>query len=89
MKKVYIILPTYNDWKSLNKVLKILDFNLKKQNKEIYIIVVNDGSSSKFKKIQKFQSFRLETIYNKKILKNLVMSKNFTKKVFPISYSNV
>ena len=35
MKKVYIILPTYNDWKSLNKVLKILDFNLKKQNKEI------------------------------------------------------
>ncbi len=39
--------------------------------------------------VQKFQSFRLETIYNKKILKNLVMSKNFTKKVFPISYSNV
>ena len=62
MKKVYIILPTYNDWKSLNKVLKILDFNLKKQNKEIYIIVVNDGSSSKFKKIQKFQSFKKITI---------------------------
>ncbi len=66
MKKVYIILPTYNDWKSLNKVLKILDFNLKKQNKEIYIIVVNDGSSSKFKKIQKFQSFKKITILNLK-----------------------
>ncbi len=66
MKKVYIILPTYNDWKSLNKVLKILDFTLKKQNKEIYIIVVNDGSSSKFKKMQKFQGFKKITILNLK-----------------------
>ncbi len=39
--------------------------------------------------VQKFQSFRFKTIYNKKILKNLVLSKTFIKKVFPISYSNV
>jgi len=38
---------------------------------------------------QKFQSSKFKTIYNKKILQNLVMSKNFTKKVVPISYSNV
>tara|TARA_B100001059_G_scaffold211095_1_gene225187 strand:- start:3587 stop:4453 length:867 start_codon:yes stop_codon:yes gene_type:complete len=66
MKKVYIILPTYNDWKSLNKVLKILDISLKKQNKEIYIIVVNDGSSIKFKKTQKFTNFKRITILNLK-----------------------
>ena len=40
-------------------------------------------------KVLKFQSFKFKTIHNKKILKNLVLSKNFIKKVFPISYSNV
>ena len=39
--------------------------------------------------VQKFQSFKVETIYDKKILRNLVLSKNLTKKVFPISYSDV
>ena len=39
--------------------------------------------------VQKFRSFKFKTIYNKKILKNLVLSKNCIKKVFPISYSNV
>ena len=38
---------------------------------------------------KKHQSFKFQTIYNKKIIKNLVLSKNFIKKVFPISYSNV
>ena len=66
MKKVYIILPVYNDWKSLNKVLKILDFSLKKVNKEINIIVVNDGSSINFKKNQKFPNFKRVTILNLK-----------------------
>ena len=39
--------------------------------------------------VKKFQSFKSKTIYNKKIIKNLILSKNFIKKVFPISYSNV
>ena len=39
--------------------------------------------------VQKFQGFKFKTLYNQKILKNLVLSKNFTKKVVPISYSNV
>ena len=64
MKKIYIIIPTYNDWESLNKVLKILDFSLKKVNKEIYIIVVNDGSSINFKKTQKFPNLKSVTILN-------------------------
>ena len=39
--------------------------------------------------VHKFQSLKFKRIYNKKILKNLILSKNLTKKVFPISYSNV
>ena len=39
--------------------------------------------------VQKFQNFKFKTLYNQKILKNLVLSKNFTKKVVPISYSNI
>ena len=66
MKKIYIILPTYNDWKSLYKVLKILDSSLKKQKKEIYIIIVNDGSFSKFKKIKRFPNFKKITVLNLK-----------------------
>lgn len=38
---------------------------------------------------EKFRTFKCKTVYNKKIIKNLVLSKNFIKKVFPISYSNV
>ena len=66
MKKVYIILPTYNDWKSLNKVLKILNYSLKGQKKEIYIIVVNDGSSSKYEKTKKYWNFKKVIILNLK-----------------------
>tara|TARA_B100001093_G_C26393811_1_gene828245 strand:- start:154 stop:678 length:525 start_codon:yes stop_codon:yes gene_type:complete len=39
--------------------------------------------------ISKFKSYRYKISYNKKILKNLIMSKNFVKRVFPISYSDV
>ena len=39
--------------------------------------------------ISKFKKYKYKISYNKKILKNLIMSKNFVKKVFPISYSNV
>jgi len=39
--------------------------------------------------VKKFQSFKFKTHYNKKIIKNLILSKNFIKKVFPISYSDV
>ena len=66
MKKIYIILPTYNDWKSLYKVLKILNFSLKKQKNQIYIIIVNDGSTSKFKKIKSFPNFKRVTVLNLK-----------------------
>tara|TARA_B100000609_G_scaffold193261_1_gene184407 strand:- start:512 stop:1048 length:537 start_codon:yes stop_codon:yes gene_type:complete len=39
--------------------------------------------------LHKYQSFKFHMVYNKKILKNLVLSKNLVKRVFPISYSDI
>ena len=39
--------------------------------------------------ISKFRYPKYKIVYNKEILKNLVLSNNFKKKVSPISYSNV
>lgn len=49
MKKYYIIIPTYNDWKSLNKLLGVLNINFKNSKTAINILIVNDGSIEKFK----------------------------------------
>ncbi len=47
MKKNYVILPTFNDWKSLNKLLSIIDKSLKKTNVQLTILIINDGSTDK------------------------------------------
>ena len=39
--------------------------------------------------LHKYQSFKFHINYNKKILKNLVLSKNLVKKVSPIPYSDI
>lgn len=47
MNKNYIILPVFNDWKSLDKVLKILNNKFKKNKSVNHIIVINDASTAK------------------------------------------
>ena len=49
MNKNYIILPTYNDWKSLNKVLITLNKTHINSFKKINVLVVNDCSDIEFK----------------------------------------
>ena len=46
MKKIkkLILIPVYNDWKSLNKLLNNLDINLKKKHSNIEIYIVDDKS---------------------------------------------
>ncbi len=48
LKKI-ILIPVYNDWKSLNFLLKKLDDNLKKKIDKINILILNDNSSEKIK----------------------------------------
>ena len=47
MKKNYLLLPLYNDWKSLNKVLLILNQSFSNLKTNNYIYIINDNSNVK------------------------------------------
>ena len=65
MNKNYIILPTYNDWKSLNKVLIALNKTHTNSFKNINVLVVNDCSDIKYKfSKKKFNKIKSLNILN-------------------------
>ena len=45
MKKIIILIPVYNDWKSLNLLIKKINFELNKENLNSEILIINDNSS--------------------------------------------
>jgi len=45
MKKFIIIIPLFNDWKSVSKLLKEIDIQVANWDAEISIIIVNDAST--------------------------------------------
>ena len=45
MKKYTILIPVYNDWKSVFKLLKEIDFQVSKWNADVSILIMNDGST--------------------------------------------
>ena len=45
MKKIVILIPVYNDWISLFKLLKNIDLQISKWTAHVSIIIVNDASS--------------------------------------------
>jgi hypothetical protein len=59
MKKFIILIPLYNDWKSVSKLLNEIDLQVNNWNAEVSIILVNDASTedrsgldSNYKKIK-------------------------------------
>ena len=58
MKKNYIILPVYNDWHSLKKVLEILNQSFKTLKSNNFIIIVNDFSSKKLILNKNYSNFK-------------------------------
>ena len=46
MKKIKILIPVYNDWKSLNRLLIQINKKVKKNNLT-KILIINDNSSQK------------------------------------------
>ena len=67
MKKILIILPLYNDWKSTEFLLQKINNFFKKNNIYIQILIVNDNSSEKsslqkkkFSKIKKIEILNLK-----------------------------
>ena len=69
MKKFKILIPLYNDWKSVSKLLNQIDSQTNNWDAEVSIIIVNDASTEK--------KSGLESIYKKiKSVKILNMKKN-------------
>ena len=67
MKKIILLLPVYNDWDSLIKVLnEINDVTKSLHNYKFECIVVNDCSTAKRPQIKKPQSFSSIKIINMK-----------------------
>ena len=59
MKKFIILIPLYNDWKSVSVLLKKIDLQINNWDAEVSVIIVNDASTeersgldSNFKKIK-------------------------------------
>ena len=59
MKRFIILLPVYNDWKSVSKLLKEIDLKIVDWESEVSILIINDASTeirpdmdSNFKKIK-------------------------------------
>ena len=53
MKKNIILIPVYNDWRSLNLLLKKINFILNKNNLKTDVLIINDNSSAKNNLIKK------------------------------------
>ena len=59
MKKFIILIPVYNDWKSVSKLLKEIDFQIVDWESDVSVLIIDDASSeprlgmdSNFKKIK-------------------------------------
>ena len=70
MKNFFIITPTFNDWRSLNKVLHEVDKKVSKMKGKFSVIVINDASTIKpnlkLKRLKKLK--KITIITNKKNL---------------------
>tara|TARA_B100001142_G_C14207329_1_gene606234 strand:- start:181 stop:1059 length:879 start_codon:yes stop_codon:yes gene_type:complete len=69
MKKTKILIPIYNDWKSLFKVLENIDNDLHGWDADISVIIINDASTEE--KSENYSIFK-----NLKSIKIINMKKN-------------
>ena len=67
MKKVKILIPLFNDWKSVTKLLNEIDLQTNNWNVELSVLIVNDASTeqrsgiiSNFKKIESIKIFNMK-----------------------------
>ena len=92
MNNFFIVTPTFNDWKSLNKLLFYLNKNIKGVKGKFNIIVVNDNSSEKreldIKNLSYINNIKILNLKKKywKSKSNLCRSKIFRKKQKKVNY---
>ena len=66
--KLKILIPIYNDWQSISKLLENIDFNLTNFNHEVSVIIVNDASNHDRKnEVNNFENIHSIKILNMKI----------------------
>jgi polyisoprenyl-phosphate glycosyltransferase len=69
MKKIIILIPLYNDWKSVSKLLKEIDLQTLNWDSEVSVVLVNDASTE--------ERLDLNSNYQKiKLIKILNMRQN-------------
>ena len=67
MKKICILIPIYNDWESVSKLMNEINYFIKDVNAEFSIIIVNDASSIQQNiNLNKKDSFKKIKILNMK-----------------------
>ena len=67
MKKIIILIPLFNDWKSVSILLNKIDLQVNNWNSEISILIVNDASSEKRSGLEfNFKKIKLVKILNMK-----------------------
>jgi len=69
MKKITILIPVYNDWQSVSKLLDEININIKGLDFEFSIIVINDASTET-------QSLTAENLDNLKSVRVMNMKEN-------------
>ena len=70
MKKFVILIPVYNDWESLSKLIKDISLQLKDyKNDKFKFVIINDGSTNSQPKINKPENILSIKILNMKINK--------------------
>ena len=101
MKKYIILIPLYNDWKSVSKLLMKIDEIVNNWNAEVSVIIVNDASTEeksgldlKYKKIQsvKILNMKENRVHQRWIaagLKYICKKENFKWFTWVISYKEV
>ena len=68
MKKFVILIPVYNDWKSVFKLLENIDLQIYKWDAEISILIVNDASTEKIPLTQlSFKKIKSVRVINMKL----------------------
>ena len=45
MKKIIILIPLFNDWRSVSKLLNEIDLQIINWDAEVSVIIVNDAST--------------------------------------------
>ncbi len=68
MKKFVILIPVYNDWKSVFKLLENIDLQIYKWDAEMSILIVNDASTEKSPSTQlSFKKIKSVRVINMKL----------------------